>query len=139
MITRNTVKQPPFTRITLPRSFRQIRLELAREPGHPAGSAADGYTIIAPLDANKKIDAKVWQANREACRVVRFRHNEEYDLGHLVHRPGGSWAFHYDIKGDEDDEAGYHLENERFELGEYVSIREDDGLHTFRVTSVLPI
>lgn len=120
----------------LPRNFRQIRLELAREPGHPEGSAAHGYAIIAPLDAEKKIDVKLWRIYRDSCRVVRFRPNEEDDLGHLVHRPGGSWAFHYDIRGDEDDEAGYHFENERFEIGEYVSIREDDRMRTFRVISV---
>jgi hypothetical protein len=136
---RTIVKQPAFTRITLPRSFREIRLELAREPGHPTGSAVDGYTIIAPLDAENRIDAKLWQAHRAACRVVRFRHREDDDVGHLVHRPGGSWAFSYDIKGDEEDEDGFNFENERFELGEYVSIHEDDGPHTFRVTSVLPI
>ena len=89
--------------------------------------------------ATSRIDAKLWQAYRDACRVVRFRHREDDDVGHLVHRPGGSWAFRYDISGDEDDEVGYHFENERFELGEYVSIRENDKMHTFRVTSVLPI
>jgi len=54
----------------------------------------------------------------------------------VVRRPGGSWAFHYDIRGNEPDEAGYHFQDERFELGEYVSIREQDGMHTFHVTSV---
>ena len=30
--------------------FQHIRLELAREPGHPAGDPASGYDIVAPLD-----------------------------------------------------------------------------------------
>jgi hypothetical protein len=35
----------------LPPSFRRIRLELAREKGHPQGSASFGYTFDAPLIA----------------------------------------------------------------------------------------
>ncbi|MFN3348953.1 hypothetical protein [Pseudorhodoplanes sp.] len=123
----------------LPRSFRKIRLELAREKGHPAGSAGRGYIIVAPLDAERRFDAKTWKEHRDACRVVRFRSGEDDDIGHLVHRPGGSWAFRYDIRGDEDDEAGYHFEQERFEIGEYVSVREADATHTYRVVSVEPI
>lgn len=121
---------------TLPSSFRKIRLELAREKGHPAGSAGRGYIIVAPLDQARRFDAAAWKAHRDACRVVRFRSGEDDDIGHLVHRPGGSWAFHYDIRGDEDDEAGYHFQDECFDVGEYVSVREADATHTYRVISV---
>lgn len=120
----------------LPRSFRKIRLELAREKGHPAGSAGRGYIIVAPLDRDRRFDPAVWKDYREACRVVRFRPGEDDDIGHLVHRPGGSWAFRYDIRGDEGDEAGYHFKDERFEVGEYVSVREADTTHTYRVMLV---
>lgn len=120
----------------LPRGFRKIRLELAREKGHPAGSAGRGYIIVAPLDHDRRFDAAAWKERRDSCRVVRFRSGENDDIGHLVHRPGGSWAFRYDIRGDEDDEAGYRFEDERFEVGEYVSVREADATHTYRVISV---
>jgi hypothetical protein len=120
----------------LPRGFRKIRLELAREKGHPAGSAGRGYIIVAPLDHDRRFDAAAWKEHRDSCRVVRFRSGENDDIGHLVHRPGGSWAFRYDIRGDEDDEAGYRFEDERFEVGEYVSVREADATHTYRVISV---
>lgn len=123
----------------LPSSFRRIRLELAREKGHPQGSASIGYIFAAPLDAEGHIDAELWHKYHDFCRVVRFRPNEPDDIGHLVRKPGGAWAFRYDISGDEEDETGYHFEAERFVLGEYVSIREDDGLHAFRVTSVEPV
>jgi hypothetical protein len=123
----------------LPRTFRKIRLELAREKGHPAGSAGRGYIIVAPLDKDRRFDPVGWKEHREACRVVRFRSGEDDDIGHLVHRPGGSWAFRYDIRGDEDDEAGYHFESEQFEVGEYVSVREADATHTYRVISVEPL
>lgn len=124
------------TRNTLPHNFRLIRLELAREPAHPAGSAEHGYRIVAPLDTNDRLDADAWRQHRDSCRVVHFRPGADDEIGHLVHRPGGSWAFRYDIRGTSEDEAGYRFDNERFVIGEYVSVHEDGGVHTFRVTSV---
>lgn len=126
----------PVHAADLPNNFRRIRLELAREPGHPMGSARIGYTLLVPLDENDRIDADTWKAHRDACRVVRFRPDEDDEIGHLVRKPGGSWALHYDVSGDDDDEAGYRFNDERFVVGEYVSIRDDDGMHTFRVVSV---
>lgn len=119
----------------LPHAFRRIRLELAREPGHPEGSHRFGYEFVAPLGDEGRIDPKLWKAHRDECRVVRFRPDDR-DVGHLVHRPGGSWAFHYDVDGDEEDEPGYRFGDERFVVGEYVSIREGDKTHTLQVTSV---
>lgn len=119
----------------LPRGFRRIRLELAREPGHPSGSSRLGYVFVAPLDETGRIDANLWHRHRDECRVVRFRPGDE-DVGHLVHRPGGAWAFHYDINGDEADESGYRFGDEKFVMGEYVSIKEGQTTHTFKVSSV---
>lgn len=125
----------PQKKAQLPRAFRVIQLELAREANHPAGRRDYGYRMVAPLDGDGRIDPDLWKQHREACKVVRFRPNEEDDVGHLV-RKGTGWAFHYDIHGDDPDEAGYRLGDERFDIGEYVSIREDDEMHTYRVTSV---
>lgn len=119
----------------LPREFHQIRLELAREPKHPHGDASTGYLITAPLDAGKHLDAQLWKAYPDNCRVVRFRENDK-DVGHLVRKPGGSWSFRYDIAGDNADESGFNLQQEKFVTGEYVSVREGDLIHTYRVTSV---
>jgi hypothetical protein len=119
----------------LPRAFRRIRLELAREPGHPSGSSRHGYVFVAPLDAAGRIDAALWKRYRDECRVVRFRPNDE-DVGHLVHTPGGGWAFRYDVDGDEPDERGYRFGDEKFLAGEYVSIKERGNHHTFKVSSV---
>jgi hypothetical protein len=119
----------------------KIRLELARGHDHPQGAGDIGYEFAAPLDGNGKIDADAWHKHRAHCRVVRFRPDEDDDIGHLVRKPGGSWAFHYDIaSGDEeDDEAGYRFGDHAFRVGEYVSIREDEGLRTFRVVRVQPV
>jgi hypothetical protein len=119
-----------------PPSFRRIRLLLAREPGHPEGSGEVGYDLIAPLDGEGRLDAALWKSHRDRFRFVRFKPGEDREVGHLLHRPGGSWAFHCDISGEDDDAAGFRFQNERFVVGEYVSIREDDRFHTYRVVAV---
>jgi hypothetical protein len=133
--TQKHIKAEP-TQQDFPPSFRRIRLELAREKGHPIGSSASGYVLIAPLDTKAHLDADAWRDHRELCRVVRFRPEEPDDIGHLIRRPGGSWAFHYDLAGAIDDESGHRLGQDRFVSGEYVSINEEHGAHTFRVASV---
>lgn len=120
--------------------LKKIRLNLARTKEHPAGSARHGYEFLAPLATDGRIDAEAWRKVREKCRVRRFWGGEEEDVGHLVHRPGGSWAFRYDIAGDEDDEAGYRFGAHPFVVGEYVSIKDEDGdLNTFTVVTVVEV
>lgn len=119
----------------LPRAFHQIRLELAREPEHPRGDANTGYLITAPLDAAKHLDVDLWKAYRDNCGVIRIRENYK-DVGHLVRGRGGNWSFRYDIAGNSADESGFNLQEEKFVTGEYVSVREGDLIHTYRVTSV---
>lgn len=115
----------------------KIHLELARTHEHPQGDSQIGYEFTAPLDSAGHIDPDLWQNSRERCRVRRFRPGEEDDIGHLIRKPGGSWAFRYDIHSDEeDDEAGYRFGNHVFKPGEYVSVSEDDELQTYRVTRV---
>lgn len=122
----------------LPDAFRRIRLELAREPRHPHGSRRHGYVFVAPLDGAGRIDPRIWQSHADDCRVVRFRPGGEA-VGHLVHKPDGGWFFDYDAEDDADDEAGYRLGDERFVVGEYVSIESGREMHTYRVSSVEPV
>ena len=123
----------------LPASFRHIRLELAREPGHPGGDGTHGYDLVAPLTADGHLDAEAWKPHRAGCRVRRFRPNDDDAVGHLARRAGGQWFIDYE-EGEDDDEAGFRFGEERFVTGEYVSIREDDGkFHTFRVVAVGPL
>lgn len=122
------------------KGLKQVLLHLARTKEFPEGSARHYYRFVAPLDAEGHLDAEGWRKHRDQCRVVRSWGDEEADIGHLVHRPGGLWGFRYDIDGDEGDEAGYRLSSHNFIPGEYVSIRDDeDELHTFRVISVVDI
>jgi len=118
--------------------LKKVRLELTRDHEFPRGSRQHGYDLVAPLDADGKLDPELWKKERDHCRVLRFWGDEEDELGHLVRKPGGHWAFHYDIYGDEDDdEAGFRFNDEHFIPGEYVSIHEqDDTMRTFRVVTV---
>lgn len=119
-------------------ALQRIRIELARDHDFPSGSRERGYDFVAPLDAEGQIDAAEWRSERARCRVKRFWPGTASEVGHLVHKPGGAWAFHYDIHGAvDDDETGYRFGKHTFKPGEYVSIREHDGvLRTFRVVSV---
>jgi hypothetical protein len=126
----------PILNTSLPKQFRQIHIELAREPGHPEGDPGVAYIITAPFDTNGRIDPVLWRKHREACRVARLRPDKQDDHGHLIHRQGGGWAFHYDAGVDTPDEVGFHFADESFVTGEYVSISEGGKLHTYRVVSV---
>lgn len=116
-------------------SLKKIRLELARDHDFPEGSHLHGYEFVAPLDESGHLDPKEWHEHRYQCTVRRFWQGEDDETGHLVRKPGGFWAFHYDIDGDaDDDEAGYRFNAHVFTVGEYVSIREqDEKMRTFKV------
>ena len=104
----------PILNSSLPAQFRQIRIVLAREPGHPDGDDEVSYIFVAPVDAEGRINQNLWRAHREACRVARHRPNEEDQLGHLVHHAGGAWGFHYDVETQLPDDVGFHFADERF-------------------------
>lgn len=122
-------------------SLQEIRLELARDPDFPEGSANRGYEFVAPLDVMGHIDPAEWRRQRRRCWVRRFWQGEPEEHGHLVRTRGGAWAFHYDIESEvEPDEPGYRFDDHVFRRDEYVSIREHDGtMRTFRVARVRPI
>lgn len=69
------------------------------------------------------------------CRVRRFRDGENDLIGRLRRKPGGQWYFDY-AEGDEDDELGFRLGEERFVTGEYVSIGGQGGMHTYQIARV---
>lgn len=118
----------------------RIRLELARDHDFPNGSHERGYDFIAPLDKAWHLDAAEWRNSRERCRVKRFWAGEKDQLGHLVHKRGGSWAFDYNPASDADDERGFKFDKHRFYPGEYISITEQDGVQrAFFIKSVVDL
>ena len=124
-------------------ALKRIMILLARSHDFPNGSVRHGYELVAPLDRNGKIDLEAWKANRAQCTVRRFWGDANEEQGFLRHRQGGvggaTWVFDYDESDPDDDEAGYRLGDHAWAPGEYVSIKDDDGvMHTFRVASVDP-
>lgn len=117
-----------------------IRLELARDHEFPEGSNSRGYNLIAPLDARAHLDLDAWKKVRDKCRVKRFWAGQPDEIGRLVHRRGGVWAFDYDPRSNADDENGFKLDKHIFKPGEYVSFLERDGVtRAFRVVSVVDL
>lgn len=114
-----------------------IRLEMARNKEFPEGNANRGYDIVAPLDAEGRLDVAAWKKAPSASVVTRFWDGERAALGHLVHHRSG-WAFDYDPSTAIDDESGFRFGNHAFKPGEYVSVRDHgaDEMHTFVVKSV---
>lgn len=116
--------------------LKYIRIDLARDPEFPDGSTERGYEIVAPLDADGHLNAAEWSKLRDRCKVRRFWAGTE-EVGRLVHRRGGSWAIDYNPETTEDDEPGYRLDKHQFNIGEYVSFKEHDGvMRTFRVVAL---
>lgn len=116
--------------------LKKIRLELARTPEFPEGSARHGYEIVAPLDGNGHVDVESWRDDKKACTVRRFWADEDDEVGRLVHTRHRTWAFSY-APGEDDDEPIYRLQDHVFRVGEYVSITEHDGVtRPFRVVDI---
>jgi hypothetical protein len=110
--------------------IRQVRLELARCEAFPDGSPDHGYEL--PLTPDGHIDHH-WLKQREEAVLRRFWGGEQ-ERGKLRHGRNG-WMLSF---GEgEDDEVIFKGDAHRFVAGEYVSIRERDGVtRTFRVAAV---
>ena len=117
----------------------QIVLRLARNPGFPDGDDNQGYSIIAPLDANDRLDPEAWREHRKSCTVVRFKPGEERDADGFLAHSGSNWFFHYDEVEEGEDEPLFRLGQHRLAIGDYVTIHESDGQSlTYRVAERLP-
>ena len=121
-------------------SLNRIILQLARNPGQPVGDEGHGYTLVAPLTVEGRLDVDEWREHRKECRVVRFHPDpDERATGLLTHR-GSHWKFHYDEDDEGDDEEGYRLGDHIFKEGEYVTIAEHGETPlTYKITDVTPL
>jgi hypothetical protein len=117
----------------------RIVMRLARNPGTEFADGDDhrGYTLTAPLTPDGKLDEAEFRANKAVCTVRRFAADEDPQEGRLARR-GERWFFDYGDEADAADEALYRLGEHRFAIGEYVSITDEDGLLTYKVTEIQP-
>ena len=122
-------------------TLSRIVMRLARNPGTEFAEGDDhrGYTVVAPLLEDGKLDVDAFQKVRADCAVRRFAPDEEAVTGRLARR-GQTWFFDYDDADDADDEPVHRLGDHRFSLGEYVSVADEDGrMLAYKVTEVSPL
>lgn len=114
--------------------IRHVRLEMARGHEFPEGSSDHGYELSLPLTADGRLDRETWLKHRDSVDFRRFWGGED-ERGQLKHgRRGWTLAF---APGTDDDEVIFKGDEHRFADGEYVSIKERDGVtRTFRVAAV---
>ncbi|NNM76444.1 hypothetical protein HJG53_05955 [Sphingomonas sp. ID1715] len=105
--------------------WKTIRLELARSPRFPNGSASRAYLLHLPLDDEGLVDDGEFRRSPALATVRRHWPNERDRSGYVIRKPNG-WAFSYAV-GDADDEDLFHLESHPLKPGEYVTITEPDG------------
>lgn len=118
----------------------RIVMRLARNPGTEFAGGDDrrGYTLVAPLDADGRLDAGAYAKRKADCAVHRFTPDEDPVDGRLMRR-GERWYFDYDDEDVADDEPVYRLGDHRFAIGEYVTITDEDGRPlTYKVVEVQP-
>ena len=121
-------------------ALSRIVMRLARNPGTEFAGGDDhrGYSLVAPLTSDGRLDAGAYARNKEDCVVRRFAPDEDPADGHLM-RQGARWYFDYGDADDLDDEPVYRLGDHRFALGEYVTITDEDGRPlTYKVVEVAP-
>jgi hypothetical protein len=118
--------------------FKIVHLDLAREPGHPEGSAQDRYTLVLPLDEDGRIDPGYCQSFPDLCRVTHVSIQGGVHRGLIRHEPDGAWSFDYG-DADAEDEAGFRFSDERFTPGEYVSVIREGQAHPYKVISLQPL
>ncbi|MDP1632111.1 MAG: hypothetical protein Q8L66_11905 [Caulobacter sp.] len=122
-------------------TLSRIVMRLARNPGTEFADGDDhrGYTLVAPLLTDGKLDKDRFAANKDQCTVRRFAPDEDAVTGLLNHRRQ-VWFFDYDASADDDDEPVFRLGEHRFAVGEYVSVADEDGrMLAYKVTEVSPV
>ena len=114
--------------------IRRVRLEMARCHEFPEDSEDHGYELSLPLGPKGYLDHDHWMRQRKEAVFHRFWGGEEQH-GQLRHgREGWTLAF---TDGAGGKEVIFKGDRHRFIEGEYVSIRESDGItRTFRVAAV---
>lgn len=113
-------------------TWKTIRLELARTPEFPNGSAGRAYLLRLPLDEHGRLDEEKYAEHPEHATVRRFWPNEPDRNGYLIRKPDG-WSFSFDADENE-DEPRLQIGGQAIRLGENIMVRETDGVRLpFRV------
>jgi hypothetical protein len=123
-------------------ALSRIVMRLARNPGTEFADGDDhrGYTLVAPLTEDGKLDEAAFGQNGKECTVRRFAPDDDIQEGLLKRRGGGRWYFDYDAEDEADDEDLHRLGEHRFAIGEYVSVSDENGRPlAYKVVDVTPL
>lgn len=115
----------------------RVRLELASSREFADGNRSCGYELVAPLDADWRLDIAAWQRRRHDNWVRRFRPLQDDGWGRLWHdRLGWFFVFGYGI---DSEEAVLEDEDAPLAPGTEISLIENDGrMRRFYVAAVTP-
>lgn len=114
--------------------IRHVRLELARCHDFPEGSPERGYQLSLPLTKDGYLDADGWLEHRDQMGFHRFWDGND-DHGQVRHSRRG-WNLEF-TDGSDEEEVIFRGDQHRFAEGEYISIKERDGImRTFQVAEV---
>lgn len=106
-------------------TWTTIRLELARTPAFPNGSAARSYVLRLPLANDGRIDEREYGSHPELATVRRFWPNQPDRHGRLLRTKGG-WALAYDSVAEEGGEM-LRLGGKAISTGSHVMLNSPNG------------
>ena len=119
-------------------TLSRIVMRLARNPGTEFAEGDDrrGYTLVAPLDTDGRLDQGAYAKVKDLCMVRRFAPDSDPAIGRLAHS-GKLWFFDYDESQSANDEPVFRLGEHRFVVGDYVTITDEDARSlTYKVMEV---
>ena len=115
-------------------SWKQIRLELARTPSFPKGSAGRAYVLYVPLDEDGLIDEEAFALNPGRATISRYWASDPDHHGQ-VERHDRQWVFRCRHK---DSEILLRLLSGPFRLHEELRAVSQDGVeHAFRIVDIV--
>ena len=112
-----------------------VHLDLAREPGHPEGSAHDRYTLLLPLGPDGRILETEARRHPDYCRVSRI--DPKGGIVRGLMRPGENRNWRFDFGASE--EAGVRFGEVRFVPGEHVTVLRGREPYTYKVIVLQPL
>jgi len=116
-------------------SWKSVRLELARSPEFPRGSASRAFLLRLPLCNDGWIDCEAINLNESQATVRRFWASEPDSLGKIV-RSDGEWSLRF----GSDTSAGFRMPDDKLVVDQAISIQGPDGVELpFRVISIAPL
>lgn len=102
-------------------SWKTIRLELARAPRFPRGSASRAYLLHLPVDESGAVEEEMF-ARAPALATARRHWPSERDRVGYVRRHHGRWVVSFP-----DGPSTFQLPDQLLRAGAEVNITESDG------------